>query len=260
MEKENKVFIGGAAAVLIATFVYIGYSNIGNSGDDTPSDMAFSGSPNTEDSRSLEQEQARSNVETASTQETTPTTQQNQASQGAGAPQAASSSSYDGDNTGSGIIQDPAPVPPAEREGGEMAKALRNLRIQTEGIQQRMIAQGQALRSLQQQVNGLTQKRREHQESLNEAQQTNEALRSQLSGKGLYAQPNSEQQLESSTERTGERNKYQLTKLLEDQAWIHTPQGRTYIVEEGDWFGDEYVISINSVDNAIITTAGELAL
>lgn len=259
MKTENKVFLGGAAAVFIAAFAYIGYINTGSSGSNNPSDMAFSSSPNTGNSRSLEQEQARSNVERSSTQGSMPTAQQDMSPQGTVDPQAASTSSGENDNTGSDLIQDPAPVPPAERDGGEVAQALRNLRIQSEGIQRRLMAQGQALRSLQQQVNEITQDRRDQQESLDEVQRANEALRSELSGKALYAQSSAEQQV-GSKERGGEGNGYQLTKLLEDQAWIHTPQGRTYIVGEGDWFGAEYVISINSADNAVITTAGELVL
>ncbi|OWV31241.1 hypothetical protein [Halomonas campaniensis] len=244
MKPENKVFLGGALAVLLLAFGYVLYINIGGGGNTAPSEVAFS---NTSGAQNEVQGGAANDSQNQSSRETeVPETTY-------AAPEA------DSQMEAPRVVDYPTPVPAAERDGGEVAQALRNLRVQTEAFQQGLIAQGQALRSLEQQVDELVQNRQQYQTELSEMQRSNNALRSELSGKALYAQSNSADEGRTQNRNTTSHG-FRLTKLLEDEAWIHTPQGRTYIVGEGDWFGNEYVISINNRERTVVTTAGELAL
>ncbi|MDL4860783.1 hypothetical protein NPJ88_000400, partial [Halomonas elongata] len=243
MKSEEKVFFSGVAVVVMVAIGYITYNSLGGDEPTRSSQIAFSSGS---DSSGPQQPSETEGNARGDTNDTPQTDQREFPSQATEAP-----GSNGPENTArQGILRDPVPVPPAERSGDEIAQALRNLRVQAEAFQERLAVQGQTLRTLQQQINELKQAGQDYQEQLVAMQRSNEALRNDLSGQALYesSRPDTNA-MESASKSDG----YQLTKLFEDQAWILTPQGRTYIVGEGEWFEDEYIISIDNANHKVVT-------
>lgn len=223
MNIENKVFLGVAVIVCLGTAGYITYSD-SEAGNPNPSNMAFS-SQSKKDAH-----QPPKDTVPEKKPDLTPSAEDRGAEEEA----------------------------EAERTK-EVGRTLRNLNVKTESIQKRLIAQYQTIETLKQQVTALAQARHQDQEKMESLEHSYEKLQEKFQQRAQPQEISARQTSKVNTERKMQKG-YRVTKIFDDQAWIKTPQGRTYIVEEGEWFGSEYVISINSAEHTVVTTAGDLAL
>lgn len=223
MKIENKVFLGFAVIVCLCAAGYIAYSD-SEAGNPNPSSMAFS---------------SQSKKDTHQPPEET-------------VPEKKPYLTLSAEDRGAEEEAE------AER-AKEVGRTLRNLNVKTESIQKGLITQYQTIETLKQQVTALAQARHQDQEKMESLEHSYKKLQEKFQQR-VQPQEISVRRDSKVNAKSKMQKGYQVTKIFDDQAWIKTPKGRTYIVEEGEWFGSEYVISINSAEHKVVTTAGDLAL
>lgn len=228
MKTENKVFIGGVVVTCLITAGFIVYQNTGIKTAPT-SNVAFNQKP-----EQLPQDQVAKDQRTVEPPKKVRGKEKHQ------------------------IIQDPVPVTPAERGDGKVAKFLREIKTKTDGLSNRVQENRFVINNLKHQISRINKENEGYESEVKNLVDENDDLREELSGKRLYSADN--RKAEKKDRNANKNSLYQLTKVADDQAWIKTSAGRTYIVEEGDWFVDDYVVRIDAVENRVITSAGVLVL
>lgn len=161
-------------------------------------------------------------------------------------------------NEGSGLAMDPAniivnpfPVPPLEEGDSEAAEANHNLRIRNIGLESRVASQVRDIETLRTRVSEMNETIARLEGELEEQQRVNSRMQ-------RTSDSSPTQQNQQPRQRTTEHSSgIDLVRISGDQAWIRTPDGRTYIVEQGDSVGSELVIGIER--DRVVTSSGVIS-
>lgn len=159
-------------------------------------------------------------------------------------------------NKGSGLSMDPTgiinplPVSPLEQGDSEAAEASHNLRIRNSHLESRVTTQVRDIETLRTRVSELNETIVSLTDNLEEQQRISNRLQ-----RTTNAQV---QQNQQPSQRTSElSSSIELVRISGDQAWLRTPDGRTYIAEQGDSVGSEFIIGIES--DRVVTSSGEIS-